>query len=65
MISSPVWVCKVWICPWSFLSYQIASVDMTRGAPEFHDGKTHTVVGFFVMSTLGIALGYVFATHDW
>jgi len=31
---------------------------------DFNDGKTHTVVGFFVMSKLDINLGYVFATGN-
>lgn len=37
---------------------------MTRRAPEFNEGKTYTLVlrhYFCVMSTLDIALKYVFA----
>lgn len=39
----------------------MTSVDMSRRAPEFNEGKTHTLGGFCVMSTLDIALEYVFA----
>jgi len=57
-------VCKVWICPWSSLSYQTASVAMTRIVLGFNDGKTYIVLGFPLTSTFDTVLGYVFATDD-
>lgn len=36
-------------------------MDMTRKAPEFKEGKTYTLGGFYVMSALDLALECVFA----